>query len=126
MLKRIKQWCKKHKKAVFVTVTILSIVGTVAVILIDGKKVKIPLEDLANSIVPEPSTDLVPNQSVKLDLECVETTFERRGGIRNLHGGRKASLAKIAGAKERNIELKPGQTWVVDCTVTRRYQKMGE
>ena len=123
MAERIKKWFKEHKKAVFVTVTILSVVGTVAVILIDGKKVKIPLEDLEKCIVPEPSVDLLPNQTVRLDLDCVEKTFERRGGVRNLPEGWKASLAKLAEAEEKNIELKPGQTLVNSSTVTIRQNR---
>lgn len=45
MFESIKSWLRKHRKAVLVTATVLAITGTVAVLLIKGKKVEIPVEN---------------------------------------------------------------------------------
>ena len=43
MFKRIKTWFLKHRKGVLITATILAITGTIVILLINGKKVKMPV-----------------------------------------------------------------------------------
>lgn len=121
MFDSIRSWLSKHRKAVFVTATILAVTGAVAVILIKGKKIEIPVEKLAKHLVPEmdkPAETIA--QMVEVKVDGVTKTFPRESFIRRLHEGWKASPAKVAEAQALNIDLKPGETLVKACEVTMR------
>lgn len=121
MFDSIRSWLSKHRKAVFVTATILAISGTVAVVLINRKKVEIPVEKLAEQLVPK-MDKLAESiaQIVEVKADGVTKTFQRGSFIRQLPEGWKASQAKIAEASALNIDLKPGETLVKACEVTMR------
>ena len=117
----IKAWFHKHRKAVIVTGTILAIVGVVAIIVINGKKVKVPVKELAKAIVPEiPTATEAAAETVTVNVDGVVKTFPRETFIRHLHEGWKASAAKIAQAAELGIDLNPGETLVDACTVNMK------
>ena len=46
-------WIKKHKKAVIVTATIIAVTGTVATLVICGKKYDISINELVKRIIPD-------------------------------------------------------------------------
>ena len=125
MFEKAKAWFGKHRKAVIVTATILAITGTVAIVLIKGKKVKIPVKELAEKIVPEASKAVKPTteavaETVSVEVDGVMKTFPRSEFIRHLHEGWHASAAKTAQAAEMGINLKHGETIVNACTVTMK------
>ena len=138
MFERVKAWFRKHRKGVLITATILAITGTVAILLINGKKVKMPVKELAEKIVPEAPKAVKPVESavnvvkqaapeaakvaetVTVEVDGVLKTFPRSEFIRQLHEGWHASAEKIAQAAEMGIELKPGETIVNACTVTMK------
>ncbi len=120
MFNRFRAWINKHRKAVII-VTILAISGVTAILLINGKKVKIPVSKLATKIVPDAPT-IIPEaaktiETVTVEIDGVMKTFPRSEFIRQLHEGWKASSAKIAQAAALGIDLKPGETIVNACTV---------
>ena len=117
----IKVWFRKHRKAVIVTGTILAVVGVVAIIVINGKKVKIPVKELAEAIVPEaPKAAETAAETVAANMEEVMKTFPRDSFIRHLSDGWKASAAKLAQAAELGIDLNPGETLVDACMVNMK------
>ena len=138
MFKRIKTWFLKHRKGVLITATILAITGTIVILLINGKKVKMPVKELAEKLVPETPKALKPvekamniveqvtpeavkvAETVTVEVDGVLKTFPRSEFIRQLHEGWHASAAKIAQAAEMGINLKPGETIVNACTVTMK------
>ena len=133
MLERVKVWFRKHSKAVLITATILAVTGAFAVLLIDGKIVKIPVKELAEKLVPEvpqKSSESLAKAADKLAPKVAETvavevngtlkSFPRAEFIRQLHEGWSASAAKTAQAAAKGIDLKPGETFVNACTVTMR------
>ena len=121
MFKKFWAWVRKHRKAVVVTATIVAITGTVAVLLIKGKKVEIPVEKLAERILPDtPPTAQVTPKAVAVIVDGESKTFPREAFIRRLHEGWKASPEKLAQAAELGINLQPGETLVDACTVTMK------
>lgn len=136
MFEGIKGWFRKHRKGVLITATVLAITGIVAILLINGKKVKIPVKELADKLVPEAPKALKPVENaanvvkqitpevpkavetVTVEVDGVLKTFPRSEFIRQLHEGWHASAAKMAQAAEMGIDLKPGETIVNACTVT--------
>ena len=138
MFEKAKAWFRKHRKGVLITATIIAITGSVAILLIKGKKVKMPVEELAKKIVPEAAKAVKPvenvvnvvkqaapeavkvAETVTVEVDGVMKTFPRSEFIRQLHEGWHASAAKIAQAVEMGIELKPGETIVNACTVTMK------
>ena len=121
MFKKLWAWVRKNRKAVIVTATIVAITGTVAILLIKGKKVEIPVEKLAEKMLPDtpPAAQVTPTVvSVVVDGET--KTFPREAFIRHLHEGWKASPEKLAQAAELGIDLQPGETLVDACTVTMK------
>ena len=124
MFDKAKAWVKKHKKGIAITVTIVSIVGTVAVVMIGGKKIKIPISVLAKKIVPEnpENAKIVAKvaETVSVKVDGVVKTFPRSAFIRQLHEGWKASALKLKEAAEMGIELKAGETFVNACIVNMK------
>ena len=49
MFENVKDWFRRHRKAVVITATVLAITGTVAILLINGKKVKMPVKEQTSS-----------------------------------------------------------------------------
>ena len=97
--------------------------GAFAVLLIDGKIVKIPVKELAEKLVPEvpqKSSESLAKAADKLAPKVAETvavevngtlkSFPRAEFIRQLHEGWSASAAKTAQAAAKGIDLKPGET----------------
>lgn len=121
MFESIKAWFSKHRKAVFVTATVLAITGSFAVLLIKGKKVKIPLKELAGKIVPDVavSSETV-TQAVSVELDGVMKIVPRKEFVRKLHDGWTHSAAKAVEAAAKGYDLKPGETLVNACTVTMK------
>ena len=135
MFESIKAWARRHKRGIIITCVIVSVVGTVAVLIINGKKVTIPVKELADKIVPEiPKTakpietavetvkEVAPQiaETVTVDVNGVLKTFPRAEFIRQLHEGWHASAEKRAQAAAMGIDLKPGETIVNACMVTKR------
>lgn len=140
MSESAKSWVRKHRKEV-IAATILAISGTIAILLINGKKASIPVKELADkliSVTPKAiksietmsatATHAIPeaakaSELVALEVDGVVRTFPREAFIRQLHEGWKASAAKLAEAEALNIALKPGETLVRACTVTMKAAK---
>ena len=99
MFESIKAWARRHKRGIIITCVIVSVVGTVAVLIINGKKVTIPVKELADKIVPDIPKTAKP-------IETAE--------------GWHASAEKLAQAAAMGIDLKPGETIVNACMVTKR------
>lgn len=136
MFEKTRVWFRKHRKGVLIAATIIAITGTVAILLINGKKVKVPVKELAEKTLPEVSKAVKPvenavnvvkqtapeamkvAETVTVEVDGVLKTFPRSEFIRQLHEGWHASAKKIAQAAEMGIELKPGETIVNACTVT--------
>lgn len=117
MFDSIKAWAKKHKKGIIITCGIVAVVGTVAILVINGKKVAIPVEELVEDVLAEaPKPTMLPTVAESVE-NTVVTTFPRSEFIRQLHPGQHASAAKIAQAAEMGIELLPGQTIVNETVV---------
>ena len=140
MFESARSWVKEHRKTV-ITATLLAISGTIAILLINGKKVRMPVKELAGKKIPDApkaiksvetvsaiATHSIPEVSktselVALEIDGVVKTFPREAFIRQLHDGWKASAAKLAEAEALNIALKPGETLVNACTVTMKAAK---
>jgi len=138
MFEKAEAWFHKHRKEVLITATIIAVTGTVAILLINGKKVKLPVKDLAEKLVPEAPQMIKPietavnavkqvvpeaskvAETVTVEVDGVLKTFPRSEFIRQLHEGWHASAAKMAQAAEMGINLKPGETIVNACNVTMR------
>ncbi len=138
MFEKAKKWLSKHRKGVIITASVLAITGTVAILLINGKKVKMPVKELAAKIVPEvpkasgsvdaaleAAKDVAPQLSqmsdtVTIEIDGVYKVFNRSEFIRQLHDGWQASPEKRAQAAAMGIVLKPGQTIVDPCIVKMR------
>lgn len=134
MFESIKAWARRHRRGI-ITCVIVTVVGTVAILIINGKKVTIPVKELADKIVPdipkaakpietavETVKEVVPQiaETVTVDVDGVLKTFPRAEFIRQLHEGWHASAEKLAQATAMGIDLKPGETIVNACMVTMR------
>lgn len=118
MLEVIKAWFRKHRKGVIITASIVGIVGGVIVLVINGKKVKMPIAEVAKKLIPEaPVTLTVDLATVTVEVDGVMKTFPRSSFIRVLRDGWQASEQKVAQAAEMGISLKPGETIVDPCIV---------
>ena len=138
MFEKTEAWFRKHRKGVLITVTIVAVTGTVAILLINGKKVKMPIKELAEKLVPERHKTLKPvetavdavqhaapedakvAETVTAELDGVLKTFPRSEFIRQLHEGWHASAEKLAQAAEMGITLKPNETIVNACMVNMK------
>lgn len=138
MFEKAKKWLCKHRKGVIITVSVLAITGTVAILLINGKKVKIPVKALAEKVVPEvpqasgavdvaleAAMDVAPQlsqaaETVTIEIDGVYKVFPRTEFIRQLHEGWQASPEKLAQAAAMGIDLKQGETIVNACMVKMR------
>lgn len=120
MLDSIKAWARKHKKGIIITCSIVAVVGTAAILIINGKKVTVPVEELVEDVLAEaPKAPLLPpaTEAAPAIENSIVTTFPRSEFIRQLPSGQHASLAKLAQAAEMGIELKPGETIVNETIV---------
>lgn len=117
----ITSWFSKHRETVLVTATALTITGTVAFLIIKGKKVEIPVNKLAESFMSSaPTVPETVGQAITIETSDIIKSFQRKEFIRHLPEGWKASPAKIAEALAKNIVLKDSETLVNACTVTLR------
>lgn len=120
MLDSIKAWARKHKKGIIITCSIVTVVGASAILIINGKRVIVPVEELVEDALAEtPKTPLLPPIPETAE-NIVETTFPRTWFIRQLPAGQHASLEKLAQAADMDIGLGPGQTIVNSTTVRIR------
>lgn len=120
-MKSIKIWAKKHRKGIIATCTVLAVIGVVAIIIIKGKKVEIPVNELAKNIIPEaPKAAETAAETATEGIKNVVKTFPRESFIRQLPDGWKPSAAKLAQAAELGIDLGPGETLVDACTVNMK------
>lgn len=136
MFEGLKIWLKKHKKVVAATAVILAVTGTVVTILVCGKKIDIPIDELGERILPEkknsPVNTAIPlatqeavtqplqDEMISLKVDGIDKVFPRSEFIRRLHEGWNASEEKLAEAAERGITLQPGETIVNPCMVTMK------
>ncbi len=110
---KMKEWARKHKKAI-AAITIVAVLAGAVILIINGKRVKVPVDKLANTIAPAlPEAENV----IQLNVNGVIKTFPRTEFIRHLHPGWHASPEKIAEAARLGIKLNPGETFVNACTV---------
>ena len=134
----VQDWAHKHKKELIISGTILGIIGTMAIVVINGKKARIPVTGLTRNIIPDVTKrktavsgltaiarDVVPTtadfaETVTVSIDGVIKTFPRSEFIRHLHEGWQASAAKLAQAKKLGIQLNPGETIVNAGMVTLR------
>ncbi len=120
MLDSIKAWARKHKKCIIITCSLVTVVGTAVILIINGKKVTVPVEEIVEDVLAEvPKTSLLPptSESTAAIESSIVTTFPRSEFIRQLPVGQHASPAKLAQAAEMGIELKPGETIVNESIV---------
>lgn len=119
MFERARSWLQKHRKAVTITATVLAIAGGVVYLVVNGKKVEIPITEAAKKIIPEMNTTKA-DELVTVEVDGVVSVFKRSAFVRNLHEGWKASPGKIEQAKQLGIELAQGETYVNSCIVTMK------
>jgi len=128
-------WLKRHKKEVAFAIVGLVAAGMVLILIVNGRKVSIPIKETTEQIIPRTTGAEQQAQTITKVLtqttngmsdtmenavaDVIAKTFPRAGGIRNLPSGQKASVAKLLQAAEKGINLEPGQTLVNDCIVTR-------
>ena len=120
MLDSIKAWARKHKKGIIITCSLVAVVGTAVILIVNGKKVTLPIEEIVEDVLAEaPKTPLPPltAETTSVIENSIVTTFPRSEFIRQLPAGQHASLAKLAQAAEMGIELKPGETIVNETIV---------
>lgn len=121
MFASLKAWAKRHRKGIVITISVLAIAGGIVIMVINGKKVKVPVAKLAEGLMPEVSPALAKEAvEIVVDVDGVMKTFPRSEFIRTLHEGWQASAAKIAQAVEMGIPLNPGETIVNSCMVTMK------
>ena len=136
MFERVKKWFAENKKEVVATAIILAVTGMFVTVLVNGKIVNIPIDELTKRMIPEkknaPITKTIPaaaqevmkqqidDEMISLDVDDVTKVFPRSEFIRRLHKGWHPSEAKIAEAAARGISLKPGETIVKPCMVTMK------
>lgn len=119
-MKSIKAWIYKHRKGLVIAGVVLVAAGVAAIIIINGKKVKVPLQVLAE-VAPElPQVAETVSDTVTVKVGEIIKTFPRESFIRHLHAGWKASAEKIAQAASLGINLKDGETFVNACMVNMR------
>ena len=113
---KVKEWVRRHKKAI-AAITIVAVVAGAAILIINGKRVKVPIDKLAEVVAPTlPEAENV----IRLNVDGVIKTFPRAEFIRHLHPGWHASPEKIAEAARLGIKLNPGETFVNACMVAMR------
>ena len=115
MLDSIKAWARKHKKGIIITCGLAAVVGTAVILIINGKKVTVPVEEIVEDVLAEaPKASLLPPvaEATTTIENSIVTTFPRSEFIRQLPAGQHASLAKLSQAAEMGIELKSGETIV--------------
>ena len=120
MMDSIKAWARKHKKGIIITCSLVAVVGTAVILIVNGKKVTLPIEEIVEDVLAEaPKTPLPPltAETTSVIENSIVTTFPRSEFIRQLPAGQHASLAKLAQAAEMGIELKPGETIVNETIV---------
>lgn len=124
MFDKAKSWIKKHRKGVIITASIIAIVGGAVILIIKGKKVKMPVAEVAAKMIPEvPSVATAITEevaTVTINVDGVMKTFPRDEFIRQLHEGWRASEAKLVEAAAKGIPLKSGETLVNACIVTMK------
>lgn len=124
MFNKVKIWVKKHRKGIIVTASVIVIVGSTVFLILNGKKVKMPVAEVAAKMIPEslnvPADVTEGISMVTIDVDGVTKTFLRTEFIRQLPEGQNASQAKIVQAAELGIPLNPGETLVNACTVNMK------
>lgn len=135
MFERLKKWLRKNKKVVAATAVILAVTGTVVTIVVSGKKVNIPIDELGKRIIPEKNNPVntvvsgaaqevvnqqIQDEMVSLEVDGITKVFPRSEFIRQLHEGWNASEKKLLEAAERGITLQLGETIVNPCMVTMK------
>lgn len=117
---------KEHKEGIILAggVVIGVAVGVGVVLRINGKEVKIPAGETAGKFLSDTTKAAKPIMQETAAIEAngasVIKTFSRSECVRKLHKGWKASPRKLAQAAAMGLELKPGETIVNACTVTKR------
>lgn len=115
-----KNWVYENRKGIIIAGLVLLAAGTAAIIVINGKKVKVPLK-MAVEVVPGLSEAAVEvADTITVNIDNVVKTFPRASFIRHLPLNWKASAEKIAQAASLGIDLNPGETFVRACTVTMK------
>lgn len=113
---KVKEWARRHKKAI-AAITIVAVVTGAVILIINGKRVKVPINKLAEVVAHTlPETENI----ARINVDGVIKTFPRAEFIRHLHPGWHASPEKIAEAARLGIKLKPGETFVNACMVAMR------
>lgn len=113
---KVKELVRRHKKAI-AAITIVAVVTGAVILIINGKRVKVPIDKLAEAVAPTlPEAENV----IRLNVDGVIKSFPRAEFIRHLHPGWHASPEKIAEAARLGIKLKPGETFVNACMVAMR------
>ena len=139
MFEKIKAWLPGHRKGVLVTATIVAVTGTVAILLINGSIVKMPIKELAKRLVPEyrkfkpfkraikilrklikraaPDAETA-DETVTVEVDGIRKAFNKSEFLKHLREGWHA--AKAARAADMGIELKPGEAITNSCNVKIR------
>ena len=113
---KVKEWAQNHKKAIM-AVTVVAVIAGAVVLIINGKRVRVPVEKLMKAAIPNiPEAENI----VQIDIDGVVHTFQRSEFIRNLHPGWHASPEAIIEAAKRGITLNPGETFVRACMVSMK------
>lgn len=121
MFEQAKAWVQRNQKEILIAVGIVAIIGGVAILIIKGKRVKLPLSEVGEKLILETPSNLAKNAAdVTIEIDGVLKTFPRSEFIRQLHEGWQASAAKMAQAAKMGIDIKPGETIVNACTVTMK------
>ena len=138
MFEKVRGWVKEHRKGIIIGGSIGVGIGVCVYLVVKGKNVDVPINEIADSLVSKKLSlsksanavaDVVaaPISDAANTIEMVDVvengvvkSFPRADFIRKLHEGWHASPAKIAQALAMNIDLRPGETIVDACTVTKK------
>ena len=108
---KAKEWATKHKTEIIVY-------GSVAVCVVAGVLIYKRLNIVKPSAVSQAALIITPTPEVDIIQPCATIReISRSEHIRSLHDRWHASLAKLAEAAEKGIELKEGETIVDACTL---------
>lgn len=120
-LLRVRKWVSEHKVEIVVGI-VLTITAAYGIKCFVGSNSKaISAIEAANitktDILPEVTAPMMPDT---ISIANTDLQFNRSGYVRTLPFNHKASKAKLIEAAEKGVELRPGETLVKECLVTRK------
>jgi len=120
-LLRVRKWVSEHKVeiAIGIALTITAAYGIKCFVESNGKAISaIEAANISKAdILPEVTAPMMPDT---ISTAHTDLQFNRSGYVRTLPFNQQASKAKLIEAAEKGLELRPGETLVKECLVTRK------